>query len=145
MAQEETKSTNLEDTFFDYHNTSKQYILKLSPTILSITTKPDDNVDPSLVINDTKIIQIDDIYGCLCMKSTKHPNQCYLTLYLYTLELSHTICAIISYKSEFHRTQCTFVYGKHNDYEANYAELVRWHRQITQAIYLRRNLPCRFD
>ncbi|CAF4736539.1 unnamed protein product, partial [Rotaria sp. Silwood2] len=92
-------------------------------------------------INNTRIIPIDDIYGCLCMKSTKNSNQCYLTFYLYILKRSHTFSGIVSKKRDFHRTQHTFIYGKYNDYETNYAEIIRWHNNVTYAIYLRRNLP----
>ncbi|CAF0958943.1 unnamed protein product [Rotaria sordida] len=142
MAQEELKSIDLEDIFFHYRHSSQQYILKLSLTNLSIVTKQDENKNKSSSsVNNTQIIPIDDIYGCLCMKSMKNSNQCCLTFYLYILKRSHTLSGIVSKKYDFHRIQHTFMYGKYNDYETNYAEIMRWHRHVTYAIYLRRNLP----
>jgi hypothetical protein len=130
MTQEESRSIDLEDSFFLYDHTSKQYILKLSPTILSIISKHDEN--------DTRVIPVDDIYGCLCMKSKTTDNQCYLTFYFYGLKQSNRI---FSTKLALHRSQETYVYARYNDYETNYAEIIRWHRQVTHAIYLRRKLP----
>ncbi|CAF1322914.1 unnamed protein product [Rotaria magnacalcarata] len=141
MAQEEPKSIDLEDTFFHYRQTSKQYVLKLSSTSLSIIPKYDDNQDRVSSINKTRVIPIDDIYGCLCMKSAKISNECYLTFYLYIFKRSNIISGILSKTPELNRTQLTYGYGKYNDYETNSAEIIRWHRSVSQAICLRRNLP----
>ncbi|CAF4953905.1 unnamed protein product [Rotaria sp. Silwood1] len=145
MAQEELKSIDLEDIFCHYRHISKQYILKLSSINLSIILKQDENKNRSLSssssVNNIRIIPIDDIYGCLCMKSKKTSNQCYLTFYLYILKRSHSISGIVSKKRDYHRQQYTFIYEKYNDYETNYTEIMRWHHHVASAIYLRRNLP----
>ncbi|CAF4320792.1 unnamed protein product [Rotaria socialis] len=141
MAQEESKSIDLEDTFFHYRQTSKQYVLKLSSASLSIIQKYDDNQDRVSSMNNTRVIPIDDIYGCLCMKSSKTSNECYLTLYLYIFKRSNIISGIFSKTPELNRTPLTYGYGKYSDYERNFAEIIRWHRSVSQAIYLRRNLP----
>ncbi len=145
MTKEESNIINLEDTFFLYGHSSKQkYLLKLSPTTLSITAKQDENEETSSSINKTQLISIDDIYGCLCMKSVENSNQCHLTVYSYVLRPPHGVSGIFSKKPALHRSQHIFTYGSYNDYETNYAEVIRWHRHITHAIYLRRNLPCKF-
>lgn len=135
----------LEDVFFHYHQSSRQYLLKLSTTTLSIAENLDEQ-NPKLSSsseNDVQLISIDDIYGCSCMKSTKNPNQCFIIFYIYLLKRSKSISGIFSKKRNFHRIQRTFVYGKYDDYETNYAEVMRWHQNVTDAIYLRRNLPGR--
>jgi hypothetical protein len=138
MTQDESRSIDLEDTFILYDDSPKQYTLKLSPASLSITAQQDENANRSLSINDTRLVPIDDIYGCLCMKSKTTDNQCYLTFYFYGLKQSNRI---FSTKLALHRSQETYVYARYNDYETNYAEIIRWHRQVTHAIYLRRKLP----
>jgi hypothetical protein len=143
--ENETNSIELEDTFFLYgHSTRKQYILKLSPINLSITLRQDENDDRTSTKNSTKLISIDDIYGCLCMKSTKNPTECHLTFYLYTLKRSNGISGIFSKKLDLHRSQKIFTYDIYHEYERNYAEVIRWHRHVKHAIYLRQNLPRKF-
>jgi uncharacterized protein (DUF2141 family) len=141
MTQDESRSIDLEDTFILYDDSPKQYTLKLSPASLSITAQQDENANRSLSINDTRLVPIDDIYGCLCMKSNKDSNQCHLTLYLNVLRAPQGISGIFSKKLALYQSQHIFTYGKYNDYATNFAEVVRWHRHVTEAIYLRRNLP----
>lgn len=142
MTQEESNIINLEDTFFlNGHSSKQRYLLKLSPTTLSITTKQEES---SASTNNIQLISIDDIYGCLCMKSVEKSNQCHLTLYLYALRPPQGVGRIFSKKPTLHRSQRIFTYGKYDDYERNYAEVTRWYRYVTHAIYLRRNLPRKF-
>lgn len=134
MTQETSNVINLEDTFHLHgHSTKKRYVLKLSPTHLSITTISNET--------DIRLVPIDDIYGCLCMKSVHKTNQCLITFYVYALRPSRGLNGILSSKRTFHRSEHVFAYGKHDNFDANQAEIVRWHRHITQAIYSRRNLP----
>jgi len=145
MTQEESNFIELEDTFFLYGHSTKQYILKLSPRILSITLKQDDNENRTSTINHTQLIPIDDIYGCLCMKSLRNSTQCHLTFYLYTLREPHGVSGIFSKKLGLYRSQQIFTYGTYNEYEKNLAEVIRWHRHVKYAIYLRQNLPRKFN
>lgn len=132
-----SNSTELEDTFFLYGHPTKRYRLKLSATGLSITSQTDQNEK-----HRDQSIAIDDIYGCLCMKSAQTSSQCHLALYLYQLRRPEGIGGIFSKKRKLHRTQRTFTYANYNDYEANHAEIARWQRHIKEAIYQQRNLPC---
>ncbi|CAF3580099.1 unnamed protein product [Adineta steineri] len=142
MTQEDSNIINLEDTFFLYGHSSKyKYLLKLSPTTLTITTVSNENESRSLPLNNVKIIPIDDIYGCLCMKPLINSKQCYLTFYQYVLRPPQGFSGIFSKKPLLHRSQHIFSYGKYNDYDTNHAEVIRWHRHIAHAIYLRRYLP----
>jgi hypothetical protein len=143
--QEESNSIELEDTFILYGHPTKPHLLKLSPKILSIIPKQAENRERSSTLNHLQSIPIDDIYGCLCMKSVKDPTQCYLTFYLYTLRRSYGIAGIFSKKLGLRRTQHIFTYAIYPEYERNYAEVIRWHRQIKLAIYLRQNLPRKCD
>jgi len=139
MTQEETNSIEIEDTFFLYgHSPSKQYLLKLSPINLSIKLKQDETGD------HTQLISIDDIYGCLCMKSNQNSIECHLTFYFYTLKRPRGISGIFSKKLSLHRSQKIFTYGVYPEYERNFAEIIRWHRHVKYAIYLRQNLPRKF-
>jgi hypothetical protein len=144
MTDEETNSIDLEDIFFLYGRTTKRYILKLSPKILSITLKQDDSANRTSTENSTQLIPIDDIYGCICAKSNKNPTQCHLILHLYTLRQAHGISGVFSKKLNLYRSQKTFAYGQYPDYERNSAEVIRWHRHVKHAIYLKQNLPGKF-
>lgn len=138
MSENEWSSTDFEDTFSLHNHPSKQYILKLSPTVLSIRHYHEDQT----VSNDrVELIPINDIYGCLCMKSYQSTVQCHLTLYLYSLHKSKGIGASWNKKDNLHRKERVYTYGKFNDFQSNLAEMTRWYRTIKRAIYLRRNLP----
>jgi hypothetical protein len=135
MTENELRSIDLEDIFSLHGYSSKQYNVKLSPTILSIQSQNNDSGYHSLSI------PIDDMYGCLCMKSNNNPIQCHLTIYLYAIRRSKGISGVLSKKEGLHRSERTLTYSKFNEFETNFAEVTRWHRGITYAIYLRRNLP----
>ena len=90
-------------------------------------------------------IDIDEIYGCLCMKSSGTSIECHLTVYLYELRRARGIGGVFSKKPSLYRSHRTFTYATYDNYERNHAEVIRWHRHIKQAIYLRRNLPRRID
>jgi hypothetical protein len=141
MSENETRSVDLEDTFFLHDHSSKRYILKLSPTVLSISLQNHQNVDQATSNDHLELIPIDEIYGCLCMKSYQSPIQCHLSLYLYTLRKPKGISGTFSKKESLYRSQRVFTYGKFDDFESNFAEMTRWYRSVTRAIYLRRNLP----
>ena len=142
MTEDESRSFDLEDTFFLHGHSSKQCILKLSQNILSIGLQNNDIENQStLHNNNTRLIPIDDIYGCLCMQGNKNPVQCHLNLNLYTLRNVKGISGIFSQKENLHRSQEIFTYTKFNNFYSNLAEVTRWYRSITYAIYLRRNLP----
>ncbi|UJR22366.1 hypothetical protein I4U23_025428 [Adineta vaga] len=142
MTQDQSNLINLEDTFFLHgHSTKKRYLLKLSPIRLSITTIPSENDNRTSTIDNTRLIPIDDIYGCLCMKSAENTNKCYLTFYAYILRPPHGLSGMFSSKRTLHRSEHIFAYAKYDNYDANHAEVVRWYEHVTQAIYLRRNLP----
>jgi hypothetical protein len=141
MSENETRSIDLEDIFSLHDHSSKQYILKLSPTVLSISLQTHQNTDQATSNDHLELIPIDEIYGCLCMKSYQSPIQCHLSLYLYTLRKPKGISGTFSKKESLHRSQRVFTYGKFNDFESNFAEMTRWYRSVTRAIYLRRNLP----
>jgi hypothetical protein len=141
MSEDASRSIDLEDTFFLPDRSSKQYLVKLSPTVLSINLQHNHLEAQSTGNNNFKLIPIDDIYGCLCMKANHNPIQCYLSLYLYTLRRPKGLGGTFSKKESLYRSQQIFTYGKFNDFESNFAEVTRWYRCITYAIYLRRNLP----
>lgn len=141
MTDEETDSIELEDIFFLYDRTNKRYILKLTARTLSITFKQDDNGNSTSANNNTQIIPIDDIYGCLCGKSTRNLTQCHLTFHLYTLRSAKGISGVFSKKPKLYRSRKTFAYGQYPDYDRNLSEVIRWHRHVKHAIYLRQNLP----
>ena len=136
MAQADSNSTDLEDTFFLSGHPTKRYLLKLSPIGLSITSRTDQDDKHRI-----ETITIDDIYGCLAMKSAQVSSECYLALYLYQLRRSQGIAGIFSKTRRMYRAERIFAYGSYNKYEENYAEVVRWQRMINEAIYQRRNLP----
>jgi hypothetical protein len=142
MTEDDTsRLTDLEDIFL-LHN--KQYLVKLTPTILSISLQNNDNGDQAVLNNNIQLIPIDDIYGCLCMKARQNSIQCHLNLYIYALRKGKRLCRPFTKKEGLHRSQRTLTYAKFNDFESNFAEVTRWHRGITYAIYCRRNLPCKF-
>ena len=142
MAEDESRSFDLEDTFFLHGHSSKQCILKLSLNILSIDLQNNDIENQSTLHNNSvQLVPIDDIYGCLCMKGNKNPIQCHLNLYLYTLRNVKSISGIFAKKEYLHRSQQIFTYTKFNNLNNNFAEVTRWHRSITYAVYLRRNIP----
>lgn len=130
MSESDNNSIDLEDTFCAYGHPTNPYLLKLSSANLSIIPKSKPNA--------AEIIPIDDIYGCLCMKSSPNTLPCHLTIYLYSSNRSK---GASSKKSHLRRTQRIFTYSTYNEYEKNYAEIIRWHRYIKYAIYLKRNLP----
>jgi hypothetical protein len=139
MTEEEINSIEIEDTFFLYgHSSSKQYLLKLSPINLSIKLKQNETEDY------TQLISIDDIYGCLCMKSNQNSTECHLTFYFYILRRPRGISGIFSKKFSLYRSEKIFTYGVYPEYERNFAEVIRWHRHVKYAIYLRQNLPSKF-
>jgi hypothetical protein len=141
MTQDESNIIELEDTFFLHGHPTKPYLLKLSSISLSIIPKHDENDQR----NRIQSIPIDDIYGCLCMKSNSNPIICHLTFYLYGLKRSHGISGVFSKKNTLHRSQRIFTYATYDDFERNHAEVIRWHRYVKQAIYLRQNLPRNFN
>ena len=141
MSETEWNSTDFEDTFFLHNHPSKQYILKLSPTILSIRLATHHHEDQTVSNNHVELIPIDDLYGCLCMKSYQSAVQCHLTLYLYSLRKPKGIGATWGKKENLHRSERIYTYGKFDDFQSNLAEMTRWYRTIKRAIYLRRNLP----
>jgi len=130
MSELDTNSIDLEDTFCLYGHPTNPYLLKLSSSSLSIIPKAKPNAG--------EIIPIDDIYGCLCMKTDANALPCHFTIYIYSPKNSK---GATSRKSHLHRTHRTFTYSSYNEHEKNYAEIIRWHRYIKHAIYLRRNLP----
>lgn len=139
MTQADSNAVDLQDTFFLSGQPTKRYLLKLSPISLSITSRNDQENK-----HRTEIIAIDDIYGCLTMKSARASSECYLALYLYQLRRSNGVAGIFSKTRRLHRTERIFVYGSFNKYEENYHEVIRWQRLIKEAIYQRRNLPRNF-
>lgn len=142
MTQDAANSIHLEDTFFLYgHSLKTRYVLKLTPSTLTITTVPPATDARSSVATSMQLIAIDDIYGCLCMKPVRNSKHCHLTLYQYALRPATGIAGVLSSKRKLQRSQHIFTYGKYDGYEANHAEVVRWQRHIMQAVYLRRNLP----
>jgi hypothetical protein len=142
MSENATRTIDLEDTFSLHGHSSKQYILKLSPTVLSISLQSaHQNTAQATSDDHLELIPIDEIYGCLCMKSYQSPIQCHLSLYLYTQRKPKGISGTFSKKESLYRSQRIFTYGKFDDYESNFAEMTRWYRAVTRAIYLRRNLP----
>ncbi|CAF3036400.1 unnamed protein product [Rotaria sp. Silwood2] len=141
MAEGESKLIDIQDNFFLHGDSSKQYIVKLSTNCLSIYLQNNENQERSALDNNTQLIPIDDIYGCLCMKDNKNPIQCHLNLYLYSLQQAKGIGGSFSKKTSLQRSQFLLTYAKFNDYESNLAAATRWHYYITTAIYLRRNLP----
>ena len=138
MTENELRSIDLEDTFLLNEHSSKQYSVKLSPTVLSIRLQNNDNGD------QLTLIPIDDIYGCLLMKAKNNPIHCHLAIYLYGMQRSKGVSGAFSNKEHLHRSQQTLTYAKFNDFESNLAEVTRWHRCIKYAIYLRRNLPRKY-
>ena len=66
-------------------------------------------------------------------------------MYLYQLRRANGIVGIFSKTPSLYRSERTFTYATYNNYEQNHAEVIRWHRQIKQAIYYRRNLPRNID
>jgi hypothetical protein len=141
MTQEQSNIPELEDTFFLHNHPTKRYLLKLSPISLSIISKQDEHGER----NRIQTIPIDEIYGCLYMKSNVDPTLCHLTFYLYELRRSHGMSGIFSKKRTLHRSERTFTYGTYDDFEQNSAEVIRWHRHVKQAIYCQRNLPRNFN
>ena len=141
MIRDESDLPELEDTFFLPNYPTKRYLLKLSSSSLSIIPAPSEHEEK----NSTQIMSIDDIYGCLYMKSNSDPNLCYLIFYLYELRRSHGVSGVFSKKRSLHRSERTFAYGTYDDFERNSAEVIRWHRHVKEAIYSRQNLPCNFD
>jgi hypothetical protein len=140
MTREESSIPELEDTFFLHNHPTKRYLLKLSSLGLSIIPKQEEHGEK----NRVQTISIDDIYGCLYMKSNSDRNLCHLIFYLYELRRAHGVGGIISKKRSLHRSERTFTYGVYDDFERNSAEVIRWHRHVKQAIYFRRNLPRNF-
>ena len=130
---EHARSADLEETFFLSDQTTKTCRLTLSSDTLSITL-PD---------GSSTRIAIEDIYGCLCMKALKSSVQCHLVVYLYVLRRAHGIGGFFSKQPTMHRSQKVFTFDKYDDYERNFTEVVRWHRLLNQAIYAKRNLPCK--
>ncbi|CAF3529440.1 unnamed protein product [Adineta steineri] len=143
MSEERSKSIDLEDIFFLHGHSSKQYLVKLSPIALSISLQPDNNNESQSASNNTntKIISIDDIYGCLCMKSPEDSIKCHLTLYIYALRKPKGFSASFSKKESLQRFQQILTYAKFQDFESNLTAVTQWHRNITYAVYLRRSLP----
>lgn len=135
MTEDIARPTELEDLFFLHANSTKQYLVKLSPTIISIV--PQDAQQR----NQTRSIAIDNVYGCLCMKSRKNAIQCHLTLYLYTTQRTRACSTPITKQEKMRRLRQVLTYGKFNDFESNLNEMTKWHDCVTNAIYLRRNLP----
>lgn len=139
MSDKDLTTIDLEDKFHLHGHSSKPYLVKLSSTQLTIFSITNHNNNEIILTDHIQIIPIDDIYGCLCMKADHNPIQCYLSLYIYTLRKTKTWIK----KDHLHRTQRVLVYSKFDNYEQNFEEVTRWHRLITNAIYLKRNLPCK--
>ncbi|CAF0917521.1 unnamed protein product [Didymodactylos carnosus] len=160
MDESEQQQLSLTDTFCHYTDSKKHYILKLNNSALTIipllntkqNKKRDENYqdvnqnrngDERRIIHfpmtspSTITISTDDIYGCLCMRSNKQNSQvCHITFYLYSL-----IEKTFRKKIQYHRSSKTYTYQKYNNFDQNYAEMMEWHRLITQIINLKRNLP----
>ncbi|UJR26738.1 hypothetical protein I4U23_008053 [Adineta vaga] len=134
MTDENSILTNLEDIFFLDSHSSKQYLVKLSSTVISIIPQNNDH-------NRTRLISIDDIYGCLYMKARRNAIQCHLVLYLYALQRTKLCNTPVTKNETLRRSQQVLTYAKFHDFETNLSEIIRWHRLITSAIYFRRNLP----
>jgi hypothetical protein len=141
MSEDESRSNDLVDIFFLHGHSSKEYMIKLFPTYLSINLQTKQNDDQTTLNNNLQLIPIDDIYGCICMKAYQNPIQCHLSLYLYSLKQAKGISGTFSKKENLHRSQKIFTYGKFDNFQNNFGEITRWHRGITYAIYLNRNLP----
>ena len=144
MADDDSRSAILEDTFFLHGHPSKQYLVRLSSSALSITLPNAGHGDNRAAAHDdhTQIIPIDDLYGCSCMKVNRNPNQCHLIFYVYGLKRSKgLLTGAPSKKSHLQRSQKIFVYAKFDDFQSNLARVTQWHQKVTNAIYLRRHLP----
>jgi len=141
MSEDESRSIDLEDIFFLPDHPSKQYRVKLSSSVLSISLQNKQDGDQTTSNKSLQLIPIDDIYGCLCLKANFNPIQCHLSLYLYTLRQPKGVSGTFSKKGSLHRSQQILSYGKFDDFQSNLAEVTRWHRVLKYAIYLNRNLP----
>ena len=75
------------------------------------------------------------------MKPLKSAVHCHFVVYLYVLKAAHGISAFFSKEATLHRWQKVFTFGKYAEYERNFAEVVRWYRHLTEAIFVKRNLP----
>lgn len=140
--------TELEDTFLV--STQSQKLCRLTLTsndlsIIQLNNSTTNAATASSTAQNVRVIPIDEIYGCLCMKPAKHSNQCHLVIFLYVLRRSHSLAGIFSKKLSLHRSKRVFTYAKYDDYDRNSAEVTLWHRNITEAIYLKRNLPCKYS
>lgn len=148
MADEDIQPIDLEDTFFLHGHSSKPYRLLFSPTALTIQPSTARNVSEDRSSASahlkTQVIPIDDLYGCLCMKAKHNPLHCHLVLYLYALRQTKGIGGALSKKAHLQRSEKIFTYGQQNDLQSNLAQVTRWQRAISQAIYRRRQLPGRY-
>ncbi|CAM4925194.1 unnamed protein product [Rotaria socialis] len=137
-----TTSDDMQDTFSLRDQSSKQYTVKLTTAALVIQLQTDDNREQSRTIkNNTQVIPIEDIYGCLCMKDNRNSIRCHLNLYLYSLQKASGATLPFSKKSNLQRSQLLLTYAKFNDFESNFGVVTRWHQSLKRAIYLKQNLP----
>ena len=135
MLNDECRSIELEDTFFLHDQSNKQCVVKLSPAGLAVM--PAANASSS---DPIRTIPLDDIYGCLCMKSKNNARQYHLIVYLYGLKGTSGLGGLCAKASVLYRSRCVFTYGKSSDGERNVSEVLQWYRRITQMIYVRRKL-----
>jgi hypothetical protein len=145
MADDNTQPIDLDDTFFLHGHSSKPYRLLFSPIALTIEPSTASNASgdrsSSSALPKTQVIPIDDLYGCLCMKAKHNPLQCHLVLYLYALRRTKGIVGTLSQKQHLQRSETILTYGQQKDFQSNFAQVTRWQRAISQAIYRRRQLP----
>ena len=140
MLNDEYRSMELEDTFFLHDQSNKQCVVKLSPTHLAIMPAATaSSSDP------VRTIPLDDIYGCLCMKSKNNAHHYHLIVYLYGSKGTSGLGGLCAKASTLYRSRCVLTYGeKSSDRERNLNEVLRWYRHVTQMIYVRRHLPGRW-
>jgi len=141
MTENESGFIELEDTFFLPGPSIKQYVVKLSPTLITISIQNNPYEDNETLTSPIQLIPIDDIYGCLCMKTNLNQIRCYLSLYLYAYKPPKGISGVFSKHGTLNRSHLILTYGKFKEFANNFAEATRWHRGITYAVYLNRKLP----
>lgn len=133
MTEEDLHRTlELEDDFNIHGNSSKIFRLKLCSTCLTIE---------QVSSNNRSTISIDDLYGCLAMKSKENAIKCYLVLYLYVFKATNALSTTSPRRGSFHRREKVFTYRKFNDFAQNLAEMTRWTRLLKTFSFLRRQLP----
>jgi hypothetical protein len=125
--------SDLEGRFFLANNVEgSASLVKLSSHRLVISASTSKSVE--------RIIPIEDIYGCLCMRSpssTTRPSY-HLIVYIYSLSR-------VSGKSTMQRSQCKLTYESSvDDDQRNLHEVLRWRDTVRQLIVIQRQLPRKF-